>query len=548
MKFPKTWITVALFCLMAVAPYFVPWLGEFRILEARRITASIDAWKPGAFDRVIMKPRPIESAGYHPASTGSAPGAAAANNPLPPSLLTGDYVGKNWPVRDDLQQILNQPPESVALQDYGCGMNHFYSALARTEQKQPGAVTRISHFGDSPISGDLISGEARTLLQEKFGDSGHGFIFIAKPWDFYYHENVSMDGDGWKVGSPILPGGSGGDVGLGGASFTAGSPSAYSEIRTTKKGEGSLVGRFDIYYRAQPRGGSFLASIDKDETKEFSTQADDKATAVVSIPVEEGGHKLRIVPKGDGVVTLYGVALERTSPGVVYDTLGMLGGTLHHMTLFHEEAWIQDLQVRKPDLVILNFGTNESNYGFLSYPDYIRNYSVVIGRIRTALPGVSILVMSPMDRGQRNDDGDIVTIPSIPLLVAAQQRIARTEAVAFYNTFAAMGGMGTMARWYDEHPRLVTGDFTHPTYTGAQELGSKLVDALMKGFDEYKKDQGSPPCVPGGEPAPVEQKDESGKQPGAGSPQAAGGGKTIQKAKGKGHKARARRKRSPLVS
>jgi lysophospholipase L1-like esterase len=511
MKLSKTWYTIALFCLMAVAPYFVPWLGQFRILEARRITASFDAWKPGAFDRVILKPHPTESAGIHPAA-GSAPGSPTANAPLPPSLLTGDYVGKNWPVRDDLQQILNAPPESIALQDYGCGMNHFYAALEHTEQKQSGAITRISHFGDSPISGDLISGEARTLLQDKFGDSGHGFIFIAKPWDFYYHENVSMEGDGWKVGSPILPGGSGGDVGLGGASFTAASPSAYSEIRTTKKGEGSAVSRFDIYYRGKSNGGSFVATVDQDAPQEFSTQSDDKVSAVASISVDDGAHKLRITPKGDGTVTLYGVALERTSPGVVYDTLGMLGGTLHHLTLFHEDAWIEDLQNRKPDLVILNFGTNESNYGFLSYPDYVRNYAEVIARIRTALPGVSILVMSPMDRGQRNDDGDIVTIPSIPLLVAAQQGIARTEAVAFYNTFAAMGGMGTMARWYDEHPRLVTGDFTHPTYTGAQQVGSLLVNALMKGFDEYKKDQGAPPCTPAIAPAASEQKAEEGKQ------------------------------------
>jgi lysophospholipase L1-like esterase len=189
----------------------------------------------------------------------------------------------------------------------------------------------------------------------------------------------------------------------------------------------------------------------------------------------------------------------------------MLGGTVHHMTLFHEDTWVQDLQNRKPDLVILNFGTNESNYGYLAFSEYLHSYAVVIGRIRTALPGVSILIMSPMDRGARNDDGDIVTIPSIPLLVAAQQRVARTEAVAFYDTFAAMGGMGTMARWYDEHPRLVTGDFTHPTYTGAEQLGTMLVNALLKGFDEYKKDQGAPPCAPAGEPA-EEQKADSGKQ------------------------------------
>jgi lysophospholipase L1-like esterase len=512
MKLPKTWITIALFCLLAVIPYFAPPLERFRILEFRRISATFAAWRPGAFERVILKPRPTQAA--NPSPTGTAGGAPAmsapANVPLPASFLTGDYVGKNWPVKEDVEQILQEPAESVSIQDYGCGMNHFYAALARTEQKQPGAITRISHFGDSPISGDLVSGEARTLLQEKFGDSGHGWIFISKPWDFYYHEGVSMEGEGWKVNSPVLPGGGGGAFGLGGASFTGASSSAFSEIHTMKKGEGSAVGRFEIFYRAQPHGGSFLAYVDKEEARKFSTQADAKASAVVSISVEDGGHKLKLTPQGDGAVTLYGVALERTAPGVVYDTLGMLGGTVHHLTLFHEDAWVEDLQNRKPDLVILNFGTNESNYGYLAYAEYLHNYAVVIGRIRVALPGTSILIMSPMDRGARNDDGDIVTLPSIPILVAAQQRAARTEGVAFFNTFAAMGGMGTMARWYDDEPRLVTGDFTHPTYTGAQQLGTMLVDALLKGFADYKKNPESPSCTPTSEPVVV-QKTEGGK-------------------------------------
>jgi lysophospholipase L1-like esterase len=509
MKFSKTWFTIALFCLLAAIPYFAPSLARFRILEFRRISATFAAWRPGAFERVILKPRPTLA--ENSAANGAAGAVAAARATAAPSP-TDDYVGKNWPVREDVQQILQEPAESVSIQDYGCGMSHFYAALARTEQKQPGAITRISHFGDSPISGDLISGQARTLLQERFGDSGHGFILISKPWDFYYHEGVSIEGDGWKVYSPVLPDGGGGAVGLGGASFTADSPSAYSEIHTANDGEGSAVARFDIFYRAQPHGGSFLAYVDKRDAQEFSTQAHAKASAVVSISVEDGRHKLKLSPKGDGAVTLYGVALERTAPGMVYDTLGMLGGTVRHLTLFREDAWIEDLQNRRPDLVILNFGTNESNYGYLAYADYLHNYAVVIGRIRAALPGTSILIMSPMDRGTRNDDGDIVTIPSIPILVAAQRRVARAQGVAFFNTFVAMGGTGTMARWYDDEPRLVTGDFTHPTRTGAQQLGTMLVDALMKGFAEYKKNPAGQQCMPATGPTTSLQKAEGGKQ------------------------------------
>ena len=511
MKLPKTWITLALFCLLAAVPYFMPSLGRFRFLNARRISTPFAAWKRDALDRLFLIPRPPANPSLT-ATKGAAPApSAATTTPLPPSLLTGDYIGRNWPVQEDVQQILAEPPESVSIQDFGCVMTHFYSALALTEQKQPGAITRISHFGDSPISGDLISGEARTLMQDKFGDSGHGFILVSKPWDFYYHENVLMEGKGWKVNSPVLPGGGGGDFGLGGVSFTADSSSASSTVRTTSNGEGSAVSRFDIFYRAQPHGGSFLATVDREAARKFSTQAQAKASAMVSISVEDGGHSLTLTPQGDGLITLYGVALERNTPGVVYDTLGLLGGTVRHLALFREALWIEDLENRKPDLVILNFGTNESSYGYLGYPDYIHNYSVVIQRIRAALPHASILIMSPMDRAARNDDGDIVTIPAIPILVATQQRVARTEGVAFFNTFTAMGGIGTMARWYDDQPRMVTGDFTHPTYTGAQQVGTLLVNALLGGFTEYKRNSGSEPCTPAAG-AGLEQKAESNTQ------------------------------------
>ncbi len=499
MKLSKTWSTIFVFGLLAVFPYFLPSMEHFEILNFRRVYAPFAAWGPDALDQIFVKPRPANAP---PVVSRSMPTVAAetVDEPSSNSLLTGDYVGKNWPVQDEAKGIIGMSTDQVSIQDFGCAMGHFYAALLRTSEKQPGAITRICHFGDSPISGDLISGAARTLLQDQFGDSGHGFIFIAKPWDFYYHEGIHMEGKGWRVNSPVLPGGGGGSFGLGGASFAARSPEAYSRIRTTAKGEGSAVGRYDIFYRAQPHGGSFTVYVDKDPARDFSTASETRQSAMVSIAVKDGGHTLRISPQGDGQVILYGVALERDNPGVVYDTLGLLGGTVRHMTFFHED-WIQDLQYRKPDLVILNFGTNESNYGYLPYAEYLHGYSLVIHRIREALPEASILIMAPMDRGARDDDGDIVTIPSIPILVAAQQSIARAEGVAFFNTFAAMGGMGTMARWYDSQPRLVTGDFTHPSYTGAAQLGSLLANALLKGFEDYKKNAGGAPCVPPSEVA-----------------------------------------------
>ena len=85
---------------------------------------------------------------------------------------------------------------------------------------------------------------------------------------------------------------------------------------------------------------------------------------------------------------MFGIVLEKETPGVVYDSLGMNGAfTTVPARIFNEPQWAEQLQRRKPDLVILNYGTNES--GFAAYVGgwYEQELSLAIGRLRAALPG-----------------------------------------------------------------------------------------------------------------------------------------------------------------
>jgi hypothetical protein len=49
-----------------------------------------------------------------------------------------------------------------------------------------------------------------------------------------------------------------------------------------------------------------------------------------------------------------------------------------------------------------------------------------------------------------------------------------------------MGGAGTMARWYDSQPRLVSADFIHPTPAGARIIAQAFVKELIAGLNRYK--------------------------------------------------------------
>ena len=113
-----------------------------------------------------------------------------------------------------------------------------------------------------------------------------------------------------------------------------------------------------------------------------------------------------------------------------------------------------------------------------------------IQKTRAAAPGVPILVMSPMDRGEHAGLNDIHTNPLIPRIVSIQQQVAADEHCAFFNTYAAMGGDGTMARWYAAKPRLITADLIHPTPQGAEYVAQLLVAALYHAYDQWKASNG----------------------------------------------------------
>jgi len=135
---------------------------------------------------------------------------------------------------------------------------------------------------------------------------------------------------------------------------------------------------------------------------------------------------------------------------------------------------------------VINYGTNEADFSAFVEKHYERELREAIRRVRAALPGASILLMSPMDRGYLTGPGEIETMATIPVIVATQRRVAKETGCAFFNTFAAMGGAGTMARWYDSQPRLVSADFIHPSPAGGKIVATIFVKQIESGLSHYK--------------------------------------------------------------
>jgi lysophospholipase L1-like esterase len=380
------------------------------------------------------------------------------------------------------------PPRAVmrsTLDDRNGGLDRFYAALWRTERGEPLAITRILHYGDSPTTADLITGDTRQLLQKRFGDAGHGFTLIGKPWAWYGHRGVDLSSHGWQMDPGTRWDLRNGLFGLGGVAFTGGVGGAGAFSRVTLRDTNQT--HLEVWFLRQPNGGDIAISSGGQPIGSIATGAPSRTAGFESFELKPGTGTLDF--STEGPVRLFGITLEKRKTGVVYDSVGLNGASVSMLALiFNESHWAEELRHRNPDLVVLNYGTNESGFAAFLTREYEKELREAIRRVRTALPNASILVMSPMDRGQKNG-GEIETLPTIPRIVEIQRRVAAELGCGFFNTFEAMGGAGTMARWYDSQPRLVSADFIHPTPAGARIVATAFVRELTLGLNRYKLHQ-----------------------------------------------------------
>jgi lysophospholipase L1-like esterase len=469
----KPGLTLLVAALALALPYTTPTLRSLRVVRAPWEQSPPDDESPALHPR----PAPTPTAGEQ--RLPPAENTPTINNALPSQAET---------VLPDIEPTIRATLHETDIEDpSGHALDTFFARLARTKENEPGAVTRILHYGDSTIASDYVSGTMRRRLQAHFGDAGHGFILIANPWEWYFHNDIVHRSDGeWRASRLAGPMASDGLYGLGGVSFVSyGGGIAW--FGTASRGDfGRRASRMDLYYLEQPGGGDVELTVRGQAPVRFSTKGDTKVSRVRSVHFEDGEASLAVRALGRGPVRLFGVALERDRPGLVYDALGSHAA----MAVFWERQdrahWQEQLALRDPSLIVLQYGTNESDLWKLDRDEYSRALEQLVDELREITNGASVLLVAPLDRAVRKD-GRPATKRVILDLVAIQKRVAFARHVAFWNTFEAMGGEGSMARWARARPALGGEDLTHPTPRGAEVIGTLLTDAIVGAFDRWRQ-------------------------------------------------------------
>jgi len=275
---------------------------------------------------------------------------------------------------------------------------------------------------------------------------------------------------------------------------------AFGRVSTADSGDiGQQVGLFDLYYLDQPDGGTFDVFIDGQRQRRVRTRADTASDAYATFHVPDGSHSFEVRSNGTGPVRIFGVAMERERPGVIVDTLGINGARARSQLLWNDETYRDQLARRRPDLVVLAYGTNESGDDS-PIEHYEAKLREVIGRVREVVPNASCLLIGPSDRPVEIEPGVFEDRPRTAQVVEVQRRVSIDLGCGFYDLVAFQGGPLSMLEWAAADPPYGAPDHIHYTRRGYERLGETLLEALMSGYSGPASG-GAPSIAPDASPA-----------------------------------------------
>jgi lysophospholipase L1-like esterase len=476
----KILLTALCLAVLVAVPYLHPRLARLRVIWPEATAGEQAAPEPQA-------PMPAASVGE-----GHLPGKTEDGQTRARELEAAPRDNRGpiarSPERDPAlaaTAATKAPPRAID-DPSGHALDRFFSKLERAERKEPGAVARIVYYGDSIVASDFITGKLRRMLQDRFGDAGHGYSLIANAWPGWFHIDVSRSAsEEWAVSTCVGPYAEDGIYGLGCASFQAHHAGIWTKVGTADLDSwGRSVSRFEIEFLGQPDGGAVEVLVDSQPRERLETAAPQKELRWHTISVPDGPHSLELRVVDDRPVRLFGVRMERDVPGVTLSALGVTGARARFLDQQDDAQWAKALAAAKPDLVVLAFGSNEITDA-TKYPieDYEQTLTAVMRQVKAAVPEASLMLVGPPDMASAKPEQGH-SRPHSLIVTNKQRDIAAREGWAFWDQFRAMGGGGSMWSWIQMG--LGSQDMFHPTGQGGNVLGKFEYQALMQAYDRYE--------------------------------------------------------------
>lgn len=367
----------------------------------------------------------------------------------------------------------------------------FFDRLGALERGETNRV-RVLWIGDSHVAADLLTGHARRLLQDRFGDAGPGLVLPGNPWRFFRHDRARSHGNGGfetvglarDVADPLvgLWGVALSPLGEGSASLEA----TFAEAEVVvlaPAGEGCLSVRVDGVTAFAGDVGDAVDGLSGPCTRVDGAILRSGGVVAFLEPegAAEGPRTLDVRDACGGAVRVLGSDLRNGRSGILVDSVGINGAEIGWLGRPDRELRRVLLERLDPALVVVSFGTNDMGRPDLVPEEYEAAAAELLLALREDVPGAALLVTGPVDRGSRSKRLARLLATNEPAVIRALGAAAEAAGGAFVDQRALMGGEGSIRAWAGRG--LAARDLVHLSRSGYERLAERLVGLLLGAYD-----------------------------------------------------------------
>lgn len=341
----------------------------------------------------------------------------------------------------------------------------------------------VLHLGDSHLQNENFPNRSRIRMQEWLGDAGIGLIqpfSIVKTYDARFYKSTHT-GNWDYAKSYMLPPKI--KLGVRGMSASTNDPKSTFNIQFNETVSAS---NNELLVWSDMRGACREEYFADDVPLSCIASGNGWKKYQIQAPFRKLSMQLRR-DSGDFVFSIYGMALlSAQQGGVIWHNAGV--GACQYKSVLSEEDFEEQASMLHPDLVVVEYGTNDFLYTNSVPLTLDADVRAVIARIRRAAPEASIILTAAQDMTYKKKS--VTAARQFSELIS---KIAREERCGFYDWYSISGGKGSMRLW--ESAGLTQNDGIHLNGKGSELHAEWLALAIRRSLTTIIEDPLASDCV-----------------------------------------------------
>jgi len=350
------------------------------------------------------------------------------------------------------------------------GSSHWLARFASAWKNADQEALVVLHLGDSHLQNENLPSHARFLAQREHGDAGLGLIMPYSTVNTYNASIYKSSHTGkWLYSkSYMVP------------------PKLTLGVRGMTAHTFDDSASFQITFNENPSSSNQILSLfcsNADSSYVPDVKVDGVSLELISVngDIREYNVPNRFLTISVSLkktslkqrsFTLYGMSLKgKLDSGCIWHNAGV--GACQYKSVLYEEKFSVQASYLNPDVVIIDFGTNDFIYENAISADLKKEIMAVLEKVRQACPEASIILTSAQDmlyKGKR--------IPAGRLFEHLIREIASEQECGFWNWYDISGGYKTMPLWQENE--LAKKDGIHLTSEGSKLKAALLYEAMQK--------------------------------------------------------------------